>query len=143
MSLMEYYRMHIPMLLPSKELLYSFHLQYNLLCERTWECIHGHRSASSQLQRHPLSTSNISKYDPNDDIHKEAALAWLQFSDFYQWPHIIIFTSWDHLMELLRTTDFKAVGPLNFLAISSVQCVLLKKWLSHCRFPSGWPNLAL
>ena len=109
MSLFEYYAMGIPLFFPGKKLLIEFHLKYNLLCERTWNCIYHHKEAKSLLPRHAESTSVIETYDPNDDVHVEALEAWLQFADFYTWPHIVLFDSLEHLVELLKTTDLKEV----------------------------------
>ena len=110
MSLFEFYNMHIPLFIPSKKLLADYHAKYDLLCERTWECIHGKKVSRSQLPRHPDSTSIITNYDPNDDVHPEALMEWIQFADFYLWPHILLFDSLDHLVELMRTTDLAAVS---------------------------------
>jgi hypothetical protein len=33
----------------------------------------------------------------------------LKFADFYTWPHIATFTSWDDLIQQLDRTDFQAV----------------------------------
>ncbi len=51
-------------------------------------------------------------YSPNTEIYQdpEAEMYWMQLADFYDWPHIIHFDSYDHLKELLLTTDLKTVS---------------------------------
>jgi hypothetical protein len=65
---------------------------------------------SSVLSRHPNSTSSIADFDPNNDFDKDAIMAWLQLSDFYIWPHLVLFSSLEHLMELLQSTDFNSLS---------------------------------
>jgi hypothetical protein len=48
--------------------------------------------------------------DPNNDIDKHAFLHWIQYADYYQWPHIIQFGSWDGLKDILLTVDWKQVS---------------------------------
>ena len=128
MSLFEFYNMHIPLFIPSKRLLADYHAKYDLLCERTWECIHGKKVSKSQLPRHPESTSVIKDFDPNDDVHPQALMEWLQFADFYLWPHILLFDSLEHLVELMRTADLAAVsrGMAEFSA--KQQQDILSRW---------------
>ena len=51
-------------------------------------------------------------YSPNTEIDQdpEAEMYWMQLADFYDWPHIIQFDSYDHLKDLLLTTDLNAVS---------------------------------
>jgi hypothetical protein len=35
------------------------------------------------------------KHDPNNEFSYEAVLEWVRLSDFYVWPHIRQFSSWD------------------------------------------------
>ena len=37
---------------------------------------------------------------------------WLQFSDFYDWPHVQYFDDYNHLKELLLNTNFTLVRDL-------------------------------
>ncbi len=50
-------------------------------------------------------------YSPNVDMadDPEAEMYWLQFADFYDWPHITYFDSYDHLRTLMLEADFKAI----------------------------------
>jgi hypothetical protein len=110
MTIFECYRMQIPMFVPSPSLLVEWHMQFNLLYQRTWPGTYGNRVERSLLPRHPNSTSIISSFDPNNDFSKDAMLGWLQFSDFYQWPHITTFDNWEHLIKLLSSIDLNKVS---------------------------------
>ena len=46
---------------------------------------------------------------PNSDSVKSLR-HWLAFCDWYQWPHVVHFDSWDDLMAKLVTTDLAAVN---------------------------------
>lgn len=114
MSLFEWYRMGIPLFVPSPHLLAKWHVEKGVLSERTWDSVHHGRQKSprhdgenqgemrfSPLPRHPISSSNLHS-DPNDEIDANAILEWIQLSDFYQWPHITQFDSWQELFELVH-----------------------------------------
>jgi hypothetical protein len=88
MSLFEFYRMEIPLFVPSPPLLARWHLDYNVLNERTWRGVQGYpRGYKGLLGRHPNSTSTM-KYDPNNEVSFDAILEWISLADFYQWPFI-------------------------------------------------------
>lgn len=57
------------------------------------------------IPRHPNSTSFMNDHDPNNDLNKTSIMAWLKLADFYQWPHILIFDSYTHLIQLLNSTN--------------------------------------
>ena len=42
--------------------------------------------------------------DPNDEVSRVAVLQWISLSDFYIWPHISQFNSWEELFTLLVRT---------------------------------------
>jgi len=43
--------------------------------------------------------------DPNNDLDEDAVRYWLQFADFYQWPHIIHFESIEDLVDKMLSVD--------------------------------------
>jgi hypothetical protein len=47
-------------------------------------------------QYHPSVTV---PHDPNNDVDEDAIKYWLQFSDFYVWPHIQTYDSWEDLVR--------------------------------------------
>ena len=51
---------------------------------------------------------SIHPYSPNVDMWKDAESEsyWLQFADFYDWPHIQYFDNYQHLKSLLTNSKF-------------------------------------
>ena len=56
----------------------------------------------------------ISYISPNLELKEdvEAEMYWIQFSDFYDWPHIQLFDDFHHLKRLLLTADFNSIHNL-------------------------------
>ena len=106
MSLFEQYRMNIPLVFPSLNLLTEWHYEYRVVSERTWDAtLNGaYRNASI------LPGVRPDVPDPNNDFDRRAIRYWLNFADFYQWPHIVYFDSVDDLMSKLTSTDFRKVS---------------------------------
>lgn len=115
MSLFEFYRMQIPLFVPTPELLTKWHLDYNMLNERTWMGVVGQPQAKSTLPRHPVlnkahptggstNTDSVPMSDPNNEFSHEAVLEWVKLSDFYTWPHIQRFYTWTELFAMLEDT---------------------------------------
>jgi len=65
----------------------------------------------SQMRPKPSSTKSIHPYSPNLDIFEDAESEnyWLQFADFYDWPHIQYFDDYHHLKNLMSNTNFTKV----------------------------------
>lgn len=106
MSLFEHYGMGIPVLVPSPTFLWELHWRYGVVSERTWDQV-------KTLVR-PSSSAILGLKkgvpDPNNDLDEEAFLYWIKYADFYQWPHIVTFDSWDDLKVVLESTDWKGVS---------------------------------
>lgn len=104
-SLTEQYRMNIPLFVPSLDLLTKWHIKYQVVRQRTW----------NGFMMRPSSKSGISGLfskvpDPNDDLDEDAIRFWLNFSDFYQWPHVITFSSMDDLVNKMVTVDLYEIS---------------------------------
>ena len=113
MSLFEFYRMQIPMFVPSPKMLTRWHLKYQVLNERCWSTVFGEPSRRSALGRHPNydnSSSMMMMGDPNDEFNESSILSWVSLADFYQWPHITTFDSWYDLFSKLHTLLFEGGG---------------------------------
>ena len=124
MSLFEQYRMNIPLLFPSLDLLTQWHLKYGLVGEKTWDqTLYGIRPSRSHIDGYLTDIP-----DPNNDLDRRAVRYWLNFSDFYQWPHITYFESTDDLIEKLRSTNFLALSKKMKRYNKQVGNSLLKKW---------------
>lgn len=102
MSFYEQYRMGIPIIVPSLDLLTRWHMDMLMVSERCWKLRKG-----SIVDRHPESKQ---KYDPNDDKSYAAVSHWLQYSDYYIFPHVILFDSWDDLLMKLKEADLVALS---------------------------------
>jgi hypothetical protein len=111
MSLFEQYAMGIPVIVPSPEFLWYIHDKYDLVTERTWERVRTGKRPSGSV----IPGVNATLPDPNNDFDKDAFLHWIRFADFYQWPNVLTFESWEHLGSLLDTTDWIDVST-NMLA---------------------------
>lgn len=109
MSLFEQYAMGIPILAPTPAFLWELHEKLDVMNERTWEQIRmGRRPSGSPISG--LKKGQHGGHDPNNDTGREAFLHWVQYADFYQWPHIIHFNSWKDLRRKLEETDFEVVS---------------------------------
>ncbi|CAF0786262.1 unnamed protein product [Adineta steineri] len=106
MSLFEQYRMNIPLFFPSLDLLTEWHYNYRVVGERTWSGTSGQFKNSSAISG--VLSSDIP--DPNNEFDRNAIRYWLQFADFYQWPHIIHFNSIDDLAIKLINTNLAEVS---------------------------------
>lgn len=121
MSFYEYYRLGIPIFVPSARLLTKWHVKYNMLNERTWDLVNElypkqcssiipKAITSSNSSLNDTSTniySDILQYDPNDECSQEAIHRWLQLSDYYIFPHLIEFNSLTELVGLLSLYQSK------------------------------------
>ncbi|CAH1795607.1 unnamed protein product [Owenia fusiformis] len=131
MSLFEQYRMNIPLFVPSLESLSEWHVKFNLLKERTWDSTFGKIPLKSRIQG---VQSGIP--DPNSDRNITAVKYWLQFSDFYQWPHITYYNSGEHLAEILH-----AMTPEKLKNISSSMAVYNKNEQTNIK--NMWKNILI
>jgi hypothetical protein len=108
MSFYEHYRMGIPILAPSLALLTRWHMESLLVSERTWDTVlYNLPTDKSALPRHPDADE---PFDPNDETSEEAVRWWLQWSDYYVFPHIILFDSWEDCAKKLAAVDLGAVS---------------------------------
>ena len=93
MSFFEFYRMNIPLFVPSKKLLVDWQLKYNNMFER----VYGNPKRLIKVDNVPNPNTN----------QKETLEYWLDFCDFYQFPHITRFDSWQDLIQKIETTNLK------------------------------------
>ena len=69
--------------------------------------LHSVVARKSVMPRHENSTV---WYDPNNEHDSDAVMYWLQFADFYSFPHVILFDSWAHLAAKLESVNFAEVS---------------------------------
>ncbi len=92
----EFYRMNIPLFIPSSELLTKWHVNYAVMTKRTLIKVRGERSMKS------IINGKLSLPDPNNDVKTDAVGFWMMYADFYMYPGIIYFSSLSHLAQLLQ-----------------------------------------
>lgn len=107
MSVIEYYRMGIPIFAPSVELLTKWQVEKLILDELSWACIHGHCSGPSTIQPHNQTPHHGT--DPNNLTDHASMLHWLQFADFYNWPAVQYYHSWEDLFQKLASSNLDQI----------------------------------
>ncbi|KAG2388532.1 hypothetical protein C9374_000696 [Naegleria lovaniensis] len=105
-SFFDFYRMSIPIFVPSKKLLISWDNEFHLLMDIP-------KFIPQTISSSVGNTSQVEEY-------------WLGFSDFYMFPHVIHFDSWDHLLQLLSRTDLSKVSE-NMSSFNKQQRTELRK----------------
>jgi hypothetical protein len=96
--------------------------------ERTWDGVFGESPSKSAIAPHP---SQRHLPDPNDEQHRDAIRYWIQFSDFYQMPHITYYNSSDDLVGLLENLTpayLKKISELMRQYNSKVKMELINQW---------------
>ena len=112
----ELYALNIPLLFPSMKYLQTIK---GLGADRSilagdW-CGGGYKAIGnlkdSEMKPHPCSTH---PYSPNLQASEdmEAEYYWLQFADFFVWPHITYFDDFEDLERKLENTNFTAIHNL-------------------------------
>lgn len=66
--------------------------------------------------------------DPNVDVDHEAVYYWLGFADFYQWPHLIYFSSMDELVQKMARTNLTEVSEQMRLHNQKVRQEIKNTW---------------
>jgi hypothetical protein len=131
MSFFEYYRMGIPMYIPSIHLLTEWHMKYNILNEKSWNSVFGNSKLDkSTISKHHHSTSRM-KYDPNNELSKEALLEWLPLSDFYTFPNITTFDSWNQLFHVTTSvtlSEYQMISKAMLSYLQALETEILNKW---------------
>jgi hypothetical protein len=124
MSLFEQYRMNIPLFFPSLDLLTRWQYDHQVVSERTWDqTLYGIRP-----QRSNINGVLTDLPDPNNEFDRNAIRYWLNFSDFYQWPHIIYYESTNDLIEKLLSTDLPMISRKMKAYNKQVAIDLRTKW---------------
>ena len=126
----EVYAMGIPMFVPSLKFLVDLKFAGDKIIMKDFHatCYVPHQHPLGEPPQHPLSHF---PYSP-EDRSREAEEYWLQFSDFYDWPHITTFNSWEELIVKLDEANFgeiheamvKASEARNARVVTLVQDIL-------------------
>eukprot|EP00668_Euglena_longa_P004810 GGOE01005634.1.p1 GENE.GGOE01005634.1~~GGOE01005634.1.p1 ORF type:complete len:446 (-),score=107.29 GGOE01005634.1:379-1692(-) len=138
-SITELYAMGIPLFVPSIEMMVQNHwlVDYSILdpayCGPQMSFPPKHPSS-----RHPCSP----------DFREPIAQAyWLQFADYYQWPHITVFRHYNDLIDKLEKSNFFDIHQRMLEANEQRRTDLLEKWQSIIsqiqkgrRVPGDYPS---
>jgi hypothetical protein len=129
MSFYEQYSMGIPIIAPSARLLAQWQMEYSLVSELTWSL--AFRTGGTRkgvLPRHPSVAAADEPFDPNDEDSVDAVRHWLQHADFYTFPHVILFDSWEELATKLASVDFPAVSTRMLQHVEVLKRELSEVW---------------
>jgi hypothetical protein len=131
MSFFEHYRAGVPILAPSLQLLTQWHMETLFVSERTWDTVlYSAPAAGSALPRHAEADE---PFDPNDETSREAVAWWLQWADYYVFPHVILFDSWEDLARKLQGADLAAVSRAMLAHARAQEAELAQLWAGVLR----------
>jgi hypothetical protein len=121
MSFFEFYRMEIPLFAPSLDLMVELQRKHRVCFER----VYGHPRRHTDL----LSETELRAEPFDPTAEDEASLRyWLNMSDFFVHPHVVLFDSWRHLVQLLDTAPLDEISA-KMAAYNREQHVLIRsKW---------------
>jgi hypothetical protein len=132
MSFFEYYALNIPIFVPSVELLYSWDKNYRVMKERVYWQQTPLRNPLDYPIMPPFGTvPSVNEYTPiqemcdfpegfqlpkdnwpmphpNDITDPDAMSYWIRKSDYYTWPHIQHFSSWEDLKNQLNSPEIES-----------------------------------
>ena len=108
-KLVELYSLAIPIFMPSPQF---FHEKGGLGPDRTSTSKpYCQEDPDLEKKMKPGLDKSAHLYSPNIDFidDPESEMYWLQYSDFYDWPHIQHFDSYDHLKESIINADLNSI----------------------------------
>jgi len=121
MNLFEMYRVGIPLFFPSLRLLSAWYADHKIMWERQY----------GQPERlDDLIGSKTTWPDPND-ASVESFEFWVKWADWYTWPHIQLFDSWDDLATRLNTmhkADFNDISHNMMKESMRIKTELISNW---------------
>ena len=125
-KLTEFYSLSIPLFMPSMKFYQTYH---EFGPDRSSLSKHYCKKPEldDQMKPHP---SSLHPYSPNVEGSKdwEAEYYWLQFSDFYFWPHITYYDSFKDLEQKLQRADFHKIHGLMVEEVKRKKKSLLNTW---------------
>ena len=90
--------------------------------------LQGSPKRSSAIPRHASVDDSEEPFDPNDEFNKEAVSHWLSYSDFYHFPHIILFDSWQDAVDKLAAADLEDISRKMLQHSKAVEQELVTTW---------------
>jgi hypothetical protein len=98
MSFFERYWLNVPQFVPSQDLLLRLHRDGKALQQLSWMKV---------LNGSPLPRVGTDLPDPN---HADHLKAWMPLYDFFTFPHITYFDSYEDLADKLRSADLPRIS---------------------------------
>ena len=128
-SIIDFYVSNIPLFVPSIKLL----TQWKNVNDRSMNApFYCGSSFSLNLQPAPSNQSQH-PFSPNDDSD-EAYKYWLEFADYFDWPFVTVFESWQDLIDKLNQVNLYEISQ-NMKKFNLVkETDLLDNW---CRLSKG------
>ena len=125
-AMTELYSLAIPMFMPSMKFMQNIKgLGPDRSSLSGYYC--GKPALDKDMPPHPCSTH---PYSPNVEaaVDPEAEYYWMQFADFFQWPHVVHFDDFKDLEHKLETADFDNIHKLMVDALEHRKEELLQNW---------------
>jgi hypothetical protein len=127
MSFFEYYRMNIPIIVPSQQLLIHWQLKYNILSELSWNCVFRRCNDPSHISAHEDSPH---PFDPNNITSRQSLEYWLGYGDYYRYPHVIYFDHWSDIFMQLQQRNLSSISSSMMKFNQKDKRKLSEKWIS-------------
>lgn len=102
----ELYAANVPIFVPSPDFLIRLGLMVDWRMRDKFYC-------GDAIEVPPRHVKSSHPFSPEFDLNNtEAQLYWLNFADYYTWPYITQFSSWNELKVQLISADFHALHAL-------------------------------
>ena len=134
----ELYALNIPLFIPSLKFYRNFYdptsKQFSIGWDRTsTKPPYCSKFANLEREMRPdLTSANymVHPYSPNIDFLEDAEseMYWLQFADYYEWPHIQHFDNYQHLKELLLNLDIAETSRLRKKELELRKHIVVNRW---------------
>ena len=110
-KLTELYSLCIPLFVPSMSFIHNVRRTVTKDRSSLSSFYCNHPELDKTMKAHPSSTH---PYSPNVDMAKdpEAESYWLQFADFFYWPHVTYFDNFKDLERKLENANFSKIHDL-------------------------------
>ena len=125
-TLTELYSLTVPLFIPSMKILQTLK---PLGPDRSSLSVYYCKSPGldEKMKPHP---STLHPYSPNveAEVDPEAEYYWMQFADFFHWPHIVHFDDLEDLEAKLDKADFEALHNLMVKEMKRKEGELISNW---------------
>jgi len=143
-SIVDFYAINMPIFVPSKEFL----IKLNILNERRLQS-HACLKMPDQVVFDRKYNFTSHPYSPNSNDYK-AISYWLQFADYYLWPFVTTFDSFEDLLQKLKKADLSAISSkmkahnlVREADLLNNWCQLTKSIVKSPRTPSSYEEALL